>query len=154
MKRYLAAAFAILLVPGFLAAQDGSGAEALHAMVGQWEYEHVDGSVTCDMLGENWVHCRGSWVNDAGNEVHAVFSNGYNPNDDQYVSVRYYGNGYMDSGRMWIDGDTWTTLYVNGNGVVRKLTGVLSATSWAYHWEAFDAEGNWEETDRGSMTKR
>ena len=154
MKRLLLFLLALFAFPLAASAQDAAGAEALHALVGEWSYDQIEGSVSCAMLGENVVHCQGSWKNDAGNDVFAVFSTLYQPGTGQFRSVRYYGSGYMDSGRAWVAGDTWVTLYVSDSGVVQKFTGTIEGDTWSYHWEGFNSDGEWEETSRGSMTRR
>lgn len=154
MKRFQLSLLALFVLPFGVSAQDGPGAEALHALVGEWSYDQIEGGVSCGMLGENTVHCRGSWKNDAGNDVFAVFSTLHQPSTGQFRGVRYYGNGYMDSGRTWIDGDTWVTLYVSESGLVRKFTGTIEGDTWSYRWEGFNSGGEWEETSRGSMTRR
>jgi hypothetical protein len=154
MKRVLFLTFAVLALPASLRAQGSSGAEALEALVGEWTYDEIDGSVNCDMLGAAYVVCEGSWKTDAGNDVFATFLTGYDEENDRYRSWRFYGGGYMDSGRTLIDGDTWVTLYVNSAGVAARFTGTLDGNTWRYQWEGFQGAGQWEVTSTGSMTKR
>ena len=153
MKRTLLP-LVLLLVPMSALAQNSPGADALHAMVGHWTYDHMEGYSDCEMLGESYVVCEGGWTNDDGSETVAIFHTGYNAQNDQYHTWRFYGGGYADSGRAWIDGNTWVTLYVSDAGVVRKASSTIDGNNWSYQWEAFDDTGEWGVTSTGSMTRR
>lgn len=154
MNRSLLAMLGVLAIPTTALAQEVTGVEALQPLVGEWTYDEIDGGVSCDMLGTSYVVCEGSWKNDAGNDVFATFLTGYDAANDQYRSWRFYGGGYMDSGRTWINGDSWTTLYVNDAGLAFRFTASLDGNTWRYQWEGFRGTGQWDVTSTGSMTRR
>lgn len=137
-------------------AQDAAAvaADKLEWFAGDWTYNELDGEVSCNMLGEYIVHCDGAWVNDAGDEIEAVFITRYDAVEDVYRGYRFYSGGYADVARGWVDGNDWTFLYEGRDGAMIRFSATASGDSWSYVWHRSDQGGEWEETSRGSMTRK
>jgi len=145
--------FSIFALPQQVAAQQPPEAKSMDFLVGDWEYVDVEGGVTCKWLGDFIINCQGSWTNDAGNTVEAVFLQRYDPEAKIYTAHRFYSGGYTDSGLAWVDGDTWTTVYEGSGGTRNRFTGVISGDTWTYEWHRSVKGKPWERTSEGSMKK-
>ena len=127
--------------------------QTLGLAVCEWTYDQLEGTTECERLGDYMVHCTSEWTNAAGNDVEAVFINGYDTNAKVYRGYRFYSGGYADSGIGWVHGDSFTILYKEPDGTIYRASSTITADRWTYVWHRSVQGGPWEQTEEGSMTK-
>ena len=158
----LAVGAALLTTSQEVQAQDDAdevGAANVARLAGDWSFDQINnesagGQSSCELLGDHIVWCKGSWVTSDGGEGEAVFSTRYDPVEDVYWSYRFYANGYADSGRTWIDGNDWTSVYEMPDGLLRQSGTFTSDDTFEYVWHMSEHGGDWVEVETGAMSRR
>ena len=155
MRRILGSFLALLfLVPlGATAQEETPEMGFLNWGVGSFEYDHIEGGGDCKKVGDYVLHCMSAWTTTSGNEVEAIWITRLNPETGELTAFRFYNNGYADSGRVWIDGDTAVTVYELPGGARARITQTWSEDTVTYVWHRSVQGGAWEETSEGSMTR-
>ena len=153
MRRTLFAVLAFLiLLPVAAQAQERSAeVQALDSWIGEWTYVLGDsnGTMEFELFGDLM---KGSEVTGGGNDV--VHMAGYDAEEGVYRWRRYYSSGYTDAAEGWIHGNTWTWLFVEPVGRIRRMTMVFeSEDSITFRWERSVEGGAWEVTGEGRSTR-
>ncbi len=144
----------LLAIPTPTIGQEHSAeTQALEPMVGNWTYDHLDGSTECKRLGDYTVHCFSAWTNAEGAPIEAVFLNRFDPQSEVFRGHRFYNSGYADSGMCWVDGTTWVCVYEQPEGARARITSTISGDSWSYVWHRSVQGGPWEQSSDGSSTR-
>ena len=99
-------------------------------------------------LGESFL--QSVVVGDDGSPT-TLFIFGYDAEAEAYTTFRFYGSsGFFDTGRCWVDGNTWTILFEDNPSRIVRFTGVEESEDvWAYKWERSTEGGEWVETSAG-----
>ena len=76
---------------------------------------------------------------------------GYDAEAEAHTAFRFYGGGFHDTGKGWLDGDTWTFIYGDNPGRLIRFTGTWESEDvWVYKWERSVEGGEWVETSGGT----
>ena len=148
-----ATAIIICVTPHVAVAQEADPAAVLSVLVGDWTYEHIEGTVACRMIGETIVHCLTETVNADGETGNTVFLTWYDARTAMYRAARYYASGYTDTGTVWMDGPTWHSVFDSPDGDKSRLVQTFSEGRMSYQWSRSCSGGDWEDTSTGSATR-
>jgi hypothetical protein len=139
-----------------LAQERSAEMQALDVFVGEWaDVEAPDEVIqVCSWLGNSFVQCPGTWTNSDGNVVTSVFLLGYDTEEEVYIGFRFYGGGYHDSAKLWVDGNTWTWLFEDNGATRLRSTAVFeSPNAYSYEWARSVEGGDWVNSSSGGAVK-
>jgi len=159
MRRFLGFFLVFTLMSSFPLQGQEASSEAhgrLGIWVGDWTYVVGEGSGTyrCEWLGDFWVECDEVYTNGAGTTVELLGVWGYDPGEGAYTWQRYWGDGSSDVFKGSIDGDTWTFVSEEQDGLRHRF--VLteeSSDGLPFFWEQSPDGGPWEHSADGKMTR-
>lgn len=137
----------LLLVAVPLAAQDSpTGPEAPAARLDDWLGSWISevGGFECDRFGASAVVCRSHWLTETGERGQGLYLNRWDDVDEVFRSYRFYDTGGSGSGFMWVDGDTWTSVFEGPKGARDKAVWTLSEEAAEYALYRSVRGGPWE----------
>ena len=126
--------------------------ENLAIWIGDWSYSMGSGSGTMSFepFGEFFV--RADEVTPNGNEVIHVM--GYDPEEGVYTWSRFYSSGYSDAAKGWVQDNTWTWVFSEPVGSIRRMTiAVESPENFSFKWERSVEGGPWTQMSEGRTTR-
>ena len=143
-----------MLVPLGLQGQERSPElQKLDEMIGGFA-DTPDGKPdqVCSWVGDNLVQCPVFGEDGSVTNIHIM---GYDAEAGTYTASRFIGSsGFSDTGRGWINGDTWTFIYGDNPSRIIRFTGTWESEGvWVYKWERSVEGGPWEETSGGKAYK-
>jgi hypothetical protein len=108
------------------------------------------GTMSFEPFGDFFIRAEESTPN--GNEVLHVM--GYDPDEEVYTWHRFWNSGYSDIGRGWVQDDTWTWVFNEPVGSIRKMTIVVeSKDAFSFKWERSVQGGPWTPMGEGKTTR-
>ena len=122
--------------------------------IGDWTYtissQESAGSMSFEWFGDLLV--RAEEHTPAGYDV--LHMMGFDPEEGVYIWRRYWNTGLVDMGQGWVHGNTWTFLFLEEPGNIRRMTMAFETPDvLAFRWERSVEGGPWEVTSEGRTTR-
>jgi hypothetical protein len=143
----------LTVLPLAAAGQQTPEAARLGSWVGSWTSDDYEGGFECEWFGQSAVVCRSEWAMDSGEQGEAFYVNRWDAESEQYTAHRFYDTGYADSGRQWVDGNTWTVVFVAPEGALDRIVWTVTPEKAEYTWHRSVRGGSWEEVATHSFSR-
>jgi hypothetical protein len=159
MRFSVLATAALCLGAVSLTAQEGPTPEheRLDVWLGEWTYQV--GDVGGSMVGELYNNGLLLEVHEqhqpaSGGTWYIMHVMGYNADEEAYFWHRYMPDGTVRIAKGWVDGDDWTFLFDERNGVRTRLTQTEEPGAISFTWARSVQGGAWEVTSQGRADRK